>query len=380
MGEVRVCACGSEVQAARSQPLSEEKIRASIQKTGNTPFVFEELSVETDDGIFLPVQALNQLRREALEKLERELLLGRRRSCKGERAQKDACAESPRTEQAMDSRDFFAVSVEDRGQAKAALEYDFVDAIYYDSGCYRRASLAADLGNDVAAAHRAGREAYLILPAVFRPHTADFYRAKREEILASGLDGVVVKSYDAAAFVREHFADRLAVVLDHSLYTWNHRAKDALWQLAPLRDTVPLELNRGEIRERENAGSELLIYGYLPLMTSAQCVHANTASCDAKETVLYLKDRYGKYFPVKNHCSECYNVIYNTTPLVLFGARRDCKEAGIRAYRLAFTVEDAVRVREILQICAETFLLEKEDFKNLYDGDYTNGHYKRGVE
>ena len=124
----------------------------------------------------------------------------------------------------------------------------------------------------------------------------------------------------------------------------------------------------------------MLIYGYLPLMTSAQCVHANTASCDAKETVLYLKDRYGKYFPVKNHCSECYNVIYNTTPLVLFGARRDCKEAGICAYRLAFTVEDAARVREILQICAETFLLEKEDFKNLYDGDYTNGHYKRGVE
>ncbi len=427
MGEVCVCACGSEVQVARSQPLSEEKIRACIQKTGNTPFVFEELSVETDDGIFLPVQALNQLRREALEKLELELLLGRRRTCKEERAQKDACAGSPGAEQAADRRDFFAVSVEERGQAKAALEYDFVDAIYYDSGCYRRASLAADLGNDVAAAHRAGREAYLILPAVFRPHTADFYRAKREEILASGLDGVVVKSYDAAAFVREHFADRLAVVLDHSLYIWNHRAKDALWQLAPLRDTVPLELNRGEIRERENAGSEMLIYGYLPLMTSAQCVHANTASCDAKETVplelnrgeirerenagsemliygylplmtsaqcvhantascdaketvLYLKDRYGKYFPVKNHCSECYNVIYNTTPLVLFGARRDCKEAGIRAYRLAFTVEDAARVREILQICAETFLLEKEDFKNLYDGDYTNGHYKRGVE
>ena len=131
MGEVRVCACGSEVQAARSQPLSEEKIRACIQKTGNTPFVFEELSVETDDGIFLPVQALNQLRREALEKLERELLLGRRRTCKEECAQKDVCAESsqteqkaamrvgaPQREQVADSRDFLRFPWRTEGRQK----------------------------------------------------------------------------------------------------------------------------------------------------------------------------------------------------------------------------------------------------------------------
>ena len=66
-----------------------------------------------------------------------------------------------------------------------------------------------------------------------------------------------------------------------------------------------------------------MVYGYLPLMTSAQCVHANTEKCDRKRGILYLKDRYGKYFPVKNNCTECYNTIYNTTPLMLFDERAD---------------------------------------------------------
>ena len=31
------------------------------------------------------------------------------------------------------------------------------------------------------------------------------------------------------------------------------------------RDTIPLELNEGEIRHRNNSHSEMLVYGYLPL-------------------------------------------------------------------------------------------------------------------
>lgn len=379
-GGVSVAVSGSIVQAARSQPLSVEKAEACIRQTGNTPFVFEKLTIDAAEDGFLPVQALKQLRREALEKLETALLSETRRSvCKDMAEGKDRdCgrASAPKT----CGGELFIASVENRRQAAAALESDLISAVYYDSTCYRREKLIAEFGDDVTAAHEAGKAAYLILPAVFRRHTADFYRKKKEELLALGSDGVVVKSYDAAGFVHTELADRLPVIFDYNIYTWNGQAKRGLWKLAPLRDTVPLELNRREIRGRDNRGSELVIYGYLPLMTSAQCVHANTAGCDKKCGLLYLKDRYGKYFPVKNQCGECYNVIYNTLPLVLFGTHKECKEAGIAAYRLSFTMEDEEQVREILHICKRSFLLEQEDFKKLYHGDYTNGHYKRGVE
>ena len=59
--------------------------------------------------------------------------------------------------------------------------------------------------------------------------------------------------------------------------------------------------------------------------------------CDKVRTVTYLKDRYGKYFPVKNNCTECYNTIYNTAPLILFPYRDELEKMGIHAYRISFT-------------------------------------------
>lgn len=123
--------------------------------------------------------------------------------------------------------------------------------------------------------------------------------------------------------MRQELGAETPLILDHSLYSWNSAARDVFLQLAPERDTVPLELNRSELFARDNHHSEAMVYGYLPLMTSAQCVHANTEKCDRERGILYLKDRYGKYFPVKNNCTECYNTIYNTTPLMLFDERAD---------------------------------------------------------
>ena len=71
------------VQAALKQPLTEEKVSASIKKTGNTPYEFEKLDIDMDDDIFLPVQALNVLRRNALELLSETLTAPARRDKAG---------------------------------------------------------------------------------------------------------------------------------------------------------------------------------------------------------------------------------------------------------------------------------------------------------
>ena len=114
----------------------------------------------------------------------------------------------------------------------------------------------------------------------------------------------------------------------------------------------------------------MLLYGYYPLMTSAGCVHKNTRSCDKKSGITYLKDRYQVLFPVKNYCQDCYNVVYNSIPVMLFSEQQKLKSYGITQFRLDFSVEDA---KEVANVC------------NLFEGDgekidYTNGHYKRGVE
>ena len=62
------------VLVAQNRPLTKEVVTEKITKTGNTPFVFENLEVTMDDDIFMPVNQLNQLRRGALEALEEALL------------------------------------------------------------------------------------------------------------------------------------------------------------------------------------------------------------------------------------------------------------------------------------------------------------------
>ena len=70
---------------------------------------------------------------------------------------------------------------------------------------------------------------------------------------------------------------------------------------------------------RRRVRGELIVYGYLPMMVSAQCVKKTMEGCTGRPEVLYLRDRKGKAFPVKNQCRFCFNTIYNESPLSLLG-------------------------------------------------------------
>ena len=65
---------GEEVLPARNAPLTEERIREQLTKTGGSGFVFRALEVSTDGNSFLPAKSLNELRRKALAALEEEIL------------------------------------------------------------------------------------------------------------------------------------------------------------------------------------------------------------------------------------------------------------------------------------------------------------------
>ena len=86
--------------------------------------------------------------------------------------------------------------------------------------------------------------------------------------------------------------------------------------------------------------------------------------------ITYLKDRYQVLFPVKNYCQDCYNVIYNSVPVLLFAEQDKLMSYGVSNFRLDFTIEKAKEVENILD------LLDGKGKKI----EYTNGHYKRGVE
>ncbi len=91
-----------------------------------------------------------------------------------------------------------------------------------------------------------------------------------------------------------------------------------------------------------------------------------------------MKDRTGKEMPVKNHCTFCYNTIYNASPTSLLGQEKLVLGLSPSALRLGFTTETPGRIAWCLKAFADSFLHGQPS--SGFVGDFTRGHIKRGVQ
>lgn len=396
-GKIKVSYQGDMVLVAQNRPLTKEVVTEKITKTGNTPFVFENLEVTMDDDIFMPVNQLNQLRRGALEALEEALLKPYKRTLP--ELVETSSAETDRQttgnaikekqisgqslsqtsgQQSADSSTEVRVLIEDAEQLPAVLKADFVDTVYLDCMLYTRENLIRKLSEDIDRVHASGKKAFYVFPFIFRQQTSLFYEKIMPELKKLPLDGIMVRSLDEIAFIKEWGNENWQMVSDSNLYTYSNEAAEYFYRLGMIQDTIPVELNRKEILRRENSRSEMIIYGRLPLMITAQCIHKNTLGCMHQHKVLNLKDRYSVHFPVKNFCSECYNVIYNSLPVCLFKEDVTVKKIAPAAVRLSFTTETEEETEQILTIYGDIY--KNGGILGQLPMECTNGHFKRGVE
>lgn len=396
-GKIKVSYQGDMVLVAQNRPLTKEVVTEKITKTGNTPFVFENLEVTMDDDIFMPVNQLNQLRRGALEALEEALLKPYERTLP--ELVETSSAETDRQttgnaikekqisgqslsqtsgQQSAGSSTEVRVLIEDAEQLPAVLKADFVDTVYLDCMLYTRENLLRKLSEDIDRVHASGKKAFYVFPFIFRQQTSLFYEKIMPELKKLPLNGIMVRSLDEIAFVKEWGNENWQMVSDSNLYTYSNEAAEYFYRLGMIQDTIPVELNRKEILRRENSRSEMIIYGRLPLMITAQCIHKNTLGCMHQPKVLNLKDRYSVHFPVKNFCSECYNVIYNSLPVCLFKEDVTVKKIAPAAVRLSFTTETEEETEQILTIYGDIY--KNGGILGQMPMECTNGHFKRGVE
>lgn len=59
---------------------------------------------------------------------------------------------------------------------------------------------------------------------------------------------------------------------------------------------------------------------------------------------------------------------------------RGIKKAGIRDFRMDFTMESAKETKAILKLYEEFADGSRRQYPKEWENRYTNGHYKRGVE
>lgn len=359
---------GTIVEAPLKQPMDADRIKKQITKTGNTPFEFESLLIHMEDAVFLPIQSLNELRREALEELQSQLLQVYQRKD----SIKPVIAQETRTKKKdYQHRIPIHVYVEQEKYLNEVLTFNEVETVYLDINLIDKPmKYYTDL------CHKADKKCMLSLPHVFRNTKKTNYEPI-ETLLIDDLDGVLIKNYEEYQYLKM-LQYKKEMILDYNVYTFNQKAQEFWLNEAISYDTAPVELNYKELLRRGVNESELIVYGHLPVMVSAQCIHKTTEKCDKKEAKLSLKDRMNKQFYVRNLCKYCYNVIYNCEPLVLLDNKKEINQLAPKSLRLHFTIEDTKDVAKILQEYIDCFTYEKP-IKHSFTA-FTRGHFKRGIE
>ena len=203
------------------------------------------------------------------------------------------------------------------------------------------------------------------------------------------IKGFLVRNMEELAFLtlnEDGFFDG-TVVCDYGIYMWNHISANVIFDNTIASEgCIPYELNRHEIGEFMSMADGVFsacVYGYIPMMISADCIKKTFDNCLGKmgsNLVSFdnITDRKNNNMKVLTDCRQCLNIIYNSVPLSLHKQIDSLsKENNIFAFRVDLTIENSKDSENILSFWEDVF--DNKAYDVPYK-DYTTGHYKRGTE
>ena len=361
-GAHSVTVSGEAVQSAQNRPLTADDVRKQMEKTGATLFRFEKLDIELDEGVFIPVRSLNELRRMAFEAFEAEKAGSFRRQAAADHSFLQMCPAKTSSKKPT-----VHVLVLDQQQLDIILRESAVSRVYIE--LYADEKWLRKAADDV---HAHGKECFIAMPHIWRKDIAESLEKKL--LLLKGLcaDGFLIRNMESLFWLDTHQIEGIRLA-DYSIYTMNDAAADVISGLFD-EQTLPVELNRSELMNmRHLSDSEMIVYGRLQLMVSAGCLLKTCGSCSRQPGIHYLRDRMKKNMVVRNVCPWCYNLLDNADPLfipeVIAG---DLGGRYPRSVRLQFIDEGHEEVRKVLDTFCHNTVYKPQA--------YTKGHYKRGVD
>lgn len=407
-------------EKAINKPLSGERLKEQLSKTGSTPFVFSDLTVDIAAGLTIPVSEINEVRRQALDELYRL-----RADRYPDRRNQDGTAE--RIEEVIDKMrpaigltgresDREGEGRDNKNGGGPALSVYF----YRWENGFDYASLGADrvylpfvsmgksgFDESAKALRAAGTEVFAWLPSITRGNYEKLIERFIDRNTKAGraddesdIDGVLCGNTGTL----KRFGNsglRLAGDIALNIFNTNSLLEAAGFGLESAALSAELTLQQVSRIGRAvgNGGGglpalETVVYGRLPLMISEYCPVGSLKGGFTAESVCNaactrgehsLRDRRGSEFPVLCDRTDCRSTILNSDVLYVPDIARDLADAGIGMLRLYIWDEGPDRIRELLRLYKAA--LSDADAKpegikaaNMQkQGGYTKGHYFRGV-
>lgn len=376
------CETGEIVQKAQSQPIAKEKLKQQAAKMGNTPFEIQDIEIVGDEAVYISIGNLNEVRRNAAEALEKAIIKRTKRNYT------ESFDLNPEQKEFISTKKL-NVLVSDKFQFGIVSSCEKVNSIYFE--------LCEDFENNlekyIEKCKKNHIQLYAALPNIHRNYIKQIYGNFIKKLKSSAIDGFLIRSLGQLKEMKE---TGKKIAIDYTMNVLNNKAVEFWKEKGAHTVCVSLELNLQEMNVMADKDCEMIIYGYLPLMTTHQCPigafdgdKKEGMYCEKKGTkeLYYLKDRKGIKFPLMPNCKECVCTILNGKPLFTLKFFDEILESSTGFVRLSFTKEGPRHTEKILSAYCEMLENPKNPstetkilLEEMSEKGSTKGHFFRGIE
>jgi len=354
------------LQAAEKRPLTEETLRGQLGRLGETPFELHTLENRLKGCVIVPVSELNRLRRELVEKLEKDLgrTVGHPELVEGS-VQSVATPphvlhrrlnvlEIKRAAETKIEKPLLTVLCRSMEQIEAALRMGVIE-IYADFEDIRRYSQAVELVRQRGyRADASPAQIFLATPRIQKAGEQGFFKL----IENAKPDGVLIRNLGALDYFK---ASPLRRIGDFSLNVANPLAAELLMGEKLERLTISYDLNAGQVldllRAAPPAWFEITLHQHIPMFHMEHCVFAAFLSegtdhtncgrpCDTHR--VELRDRVGLAHPLKADVG-CRNTLFHAQAQSGAAFFESFRKMNPAAFRVELLLEDGVETERILR-------------------------------
>jgi len=335
------------VEKAVKRSTTKEQITQQLTKLGNTVFDIFTISMSVSDDIFIPISELNEVRKDAVSRLDNaRVSQWRRISHSGY----NSMTSFPADENPSIKKPVLSVSVDSLKDVNNAISGG-ADVIYLDSECIRNED-KNDIETATKNVHTAGRKIYFDTPRIAKDSNIDMvddiFSMASSALLDA--DGVVVSNSGTFKHAKKM---GLEAILDSPFNVFNRNALDFWTGQGARMIVLSPELTLDEIRTIAPFGNtECIVHGRLELMESEHCVvggmYGGACPAPCKENDFELVDEKRYTFPIRMD-SDCRMHVLNSKVLCMLDDIPKIVEAGVSSIRIDAKSIDDMDVETIVR-------------------------------
>ncbi|UYO99405.1 DUF3656 domain-containing protein [Oceanotoga sp. DSM 15011] len=333
------------VEKSEKKPTSKENIEKNISKLGNTPYFANSIIIKGDEDIFIPISKINELRRNAIEELDKK-----------------------RLSYSKEIKNFNLIK---KSRSENALELNM-------SIINPEQFINNDRGNTYLYNFKNYNLKENTIPAYSRITENDEIEEIKKQNINS--DKIMVGNPGLINIFKNK-----QIILDYSFNIFNSYSHK-IWNNENIKKiTLSPEMNIYQMQrfvENTDIDYEVIIYGRIPAMISKYCAISSQSGPDkpkcnlCKESDYSLIDKKYYEFPIITDL-KCRMHVLNSFPLNLYNKINEMKEKGIKKYRLFFTNEKKSEIEKTYSLFSD--LIFNENYNLEYEEEIlastTKGHY-----